>query len=98
MAKAKLEQKFNKFEYAQSDEELTEKVIELSKQNPQLVFVWMVSFTKVYIEGYATRSAIPFDSYESHLRYTEYFLQNGKKVLPTQGQLNLVEQYGWGRD
>jgi len=96
--KATYTEKHDKYQFAHNEEELENKLIEISISHPELVFVCIVTFKSVYIEGYKSRSAIPFDSYEMHLRTQDYFLQNGKHISPTSGQLAKIEIYGIGRD
>ena len=98
MGKAAYSAKHNLREFANSESELEAKIAEISKQNPNLVFVWPSGIQALYIEGYANRSAIPFDSYESHLRDTKHYLQNGERVQPTPAQLARIERAAFTRD
>ena len=76
-----------------NDAQLYKAVRGVSTKNPALVFCWSTCLNKLYISGFKNRSSIPLVYYETHLRYEDNFMKNGKFIKPTSSQLKNVDRY-----
>jgi hypothetical protein len=94
MAKPIYETVFN----VTSEDDATQRILNVSKEHADLVFCWHAGFSKVHMFGFARTSDMPQTYYEQHVMRWQKFMRDGQPVNPTKAQLERVNRIAFCKD